>query len=123
MTLAECKKMAIKLLKPFFSGNAQKNLSLINVWHRPYTRVAKGGSGQLSLPKWARNPSVVAHETAHMLLHKKGYNNNIKNAHGPEFVWALTSFLARLHKMPVGRIRAHARKSKVKIKSADWYGE
>ena len=54
-------------------------------------RSASGGSRELRLPRWSRNPWVVLHETAHGLVAR----NERGGGHGPRFVGCLIGLAAR----------------------------
>lgn len=49
-------------------------------------RHARGGSGTITLPRWARHPSTVVHEMAHCFTNDK---------HGPKFMRTYIRMLAR----------------------------
>lgn len=45
----------------------------------------------IGLPKWARNPYVVAHEVAHLIASREGYDSG----HGGRFVGIYIDLMAR----------------------------
>jgi len=91
------------------------------------SRVAHGGLYTISLPRWARNPVVVYHETAHSLLARgvarKRYlakgRKIVIPGHGPEFVRLYIELLARYVKLDRTALCKSARAAKIKVAPKD----
>lgn len=78
------------------------------------TRTARGGPGRINLPKWARRPDTVLHETAHAILMSKFYVNEYA-WHGPEFVRVWMNLLEAAGVVKASEFRKAATLAKVKV--------
>jgi len=61
-----------------------------SVYFPDHGKVARGGRTKISLPPWARNELIVAHETTHSLTDKPEIA-----WHGPEFVGLISEMLVK----------------------------
>lgn len=76
LTLDECKALIQKAYDRYAPGSRFPRINGRG------TTIARGSPYEISLPTWARTPSVVLHETAHALM-PASYT---RSGHGPEFV-------------------------------------
>ena len=58
------------------------------------TSSAWGGARRISLPKWARTPRIIVHETAHCIV-SRIYGQGTLPGHGPIFVATYTALYER----------------------------
>lgn len=107
LTLAECER----LIK-----DAHTAYGLVwggRVHHGGGTRTARGGPSRINLPKWARKPDTVLHETAHAILSRKFYDDHAW--HGPEFVRVWMNLLEAAKVVKSAEFRREATLKKVKV--------
>jgi len=78
-------------------------------------RIARGGSLDIVLPRWARTERVVLHETTHALI-DRAYSRTCA-AHGPEFVRLYVDLLATYHYPRVSKaaLRTSARLAGLRV--------
>lgn len=88
LTLNECTALVHKALRRYGIR------STVPVKDGRGHRWARGGSHEIELPKWARNPVVVIHEAAHAVVDFLERRHDVQvAAHGPEFVRVYVSLL------------------------------
>ena len=75
------------------------------------TRWARGGYGQINLPRWARTKLVCLHELAHVL-------NNTGAPHGPEFAATLLALVRRFEPDLGDSLKAAYKEKRVRCKGA-----
>jgi len=97
MTLDECAALVARVWSEYRPGDEPPRIT-----DGRGARIARGARYSLKLPRWARRPGTVLHETAHSLMPRDG-----EAAHGPEFATLLLDLLTRY----VGIDRAAARKA------------
>lgn len=85
LSLDECRALVARVWDEYRPGDAPPRIS-----DGRGTRIARGGSTGLNLPRWARRPLTVLHEVAHSLM-----PNRDEGAHGPEFATLLLDLLTR----------------------------
>jgi len=112
MTLDECRALVEKVCRAF-GRDAFPRLK-----DGRGTRRAKATIGCISLPRWARRPQIVLHETAHTLLPRIVSVNGghyFLPPHGPEFVRLLIELLVRYHNEDRSELTRLARKEGIKV--------
>jgi hypothetical protein len=127
MSLADCAALVAKVWAAYRPGAAPPTLTPGFLARR-----ATGSRDRINLPRWARQPAVVLHETAHSLVpplrwkeapraggHPLDRDTVVPVAwHGPEFVRLFIELLVRYH-APArgmrGELLRSARAAKIKV--------
>ena len=78
------------------------------------TRIARGGSRIINLPRWSRNYGVVLHETAHCLIERMGHGK-VDGGHGPYFMRTYVELLGHFLRMDKPDLIRKAKADKIKI--------
>lgn len=110
-TLDECQRFINKVWRAHLRrrGYASDRFSPPRVKDGRGTRIARGGSLYINLPKWARWRGVVIHELAHS-MQPRG-----TAPHGPEYVAVFIDLLARHAGLSRRELRRTAREHRVKV--------
>lgn len=81
------------------------------------TRIARGRSESLSLPRFARNVSYVCHEMSHCIAAQRGMDDS----HGPHFARIMLDVVRQFVSNDASRdLRYHFRERGVKIARKSW---
>ena len=93
MPLDECRALVARVWGDYSPGVAPPQVT-----DGRGTRWARGSRRRVNLPRWARTPIVVLHETAHSLSPTGPW-------HGPEFATLVIELWARYTKIPKAEAR------------------
>ena len=77
-------------------------------------RVARGGYDHVTLPRWSRTTPIVLHEAAHVVMARKGRDDDAA-PHGPEYARVFVDLLRRFSGLLETDVTAAFRAQRVRI--------